>query len=522
MFTGASQVPTSHLAERWRSDDRPSAESGSIIEQGRIKRNAMLLVCQKRFLAGVLFVLVAALAAAGFVPAQADEQGQSKEQAKSANKIAHRIVRVSGTKVRQPAEVSVAIDPLNLDHVVAVSVQNRRRGEAIGNAIYTTEDGGRSWQTILTANPENRRQGDDAVTFGPDGVAHHSYISFTGIRTDRPLRAANGIFISSCRDGATWEAAVPVVDHINSVQPFEDKPYLIVDGSVKSPYRGNLYVSWTRFDVYGSKDPAHKSHIYFSRSLDCGRSFGPVQRISDTPGDCRDSSNTVEGAMPAVGPKGEVYVAWAGPKGLVFKKSIDGGWSFTPEQVVAEISGGWDSEAPGLTRHNGLPVTAVDLSSGRNRGSIYAAWTDRRNKDLDVFLTASRDGGKTWSQPLRVNDDPRGNGKDQLFAWMAIDPADGSINILFYDRRDLEGTLTGLTLARSVDGGKTFVNHRLAQEPFRCYKEVFFGDYIGVAGRGGRVIGVYPHFISPKEVAISAAIFRFRPGSQETLSDGTP
>jgi hypothetical protein len=451
--------------------------------------------------------------------ALADEPAKSGLRARSAKSASHRIVRVSGARARRPVEVSVAINPLNPDHMIAVSTEDRRQGEGISDALYTSEDGGRNWLTNLAANPEHRRQGDDAVTFGPDGVAHRCYISFTGIRTDRPLRAANGIFLSSLRNGATWEAPVAVIDHINSVQPFEDKPYLSVDGSEKSPFRGNLYVSWTRFDVYGSKDPAHKSHIYFSRSVDGGRSFGPARRISDTPGDCRDSSNTVEGAVPAVGPQGEVYVAWAGPKGLVVKKSIDGGWSFTAEQTVAEITGGWDSDAPGLSRHNGLPVTGVDVSSGSHRGSVYVAWIDRRNKDLDVFLIASRDGGKTWSGPVRVNDDPRGNGKDQLFAWMAVDPFDGSVDILFYDRRDLEGTLTGLTLARSVDGGKTFVNHRLAQKPFRCYKDVFFGDYIGVAARGGQVVGLYSHFTGRKEVALSAAIFHFKPGSQETLAD---
>ena len=38
-------------------------------------------------------------------------------------------VRVSGPEVRHPVEVSVAINPLNPDHVIAVSTQNRRRGE---------------------------------------------------------------------------------------------------------------------------------------------------------------------------------------------------------------------------------------------------------------------------------------------------------------------------------------------------------------------------------------------------------
>jgi len=212
-------------------------------------------------------------------------------------------------------------------------------------------------------------------------VVHRSYIAFDGLRVPRPLRAVNGIFTSSSPDGLTWKAPVPVVDHINTVEPFEDKPYLACDTAGESPHRGNLYVSWTRFDVYGSKDPAHKSHIWFARSRDGGRSFAPPLRISERPGDALDHSNTVEGTVPAVGPRGEVYVAWAGPNGIVCVKSDDGGWSFGKEIAVAKNPGGWSIPAKGLPRHNGMPVTGADQSRGRDRGSVYVSWIDTRHGD---------------------------------------------------------------------------------------------------------------------------------------------
>lgn len=46
-----------------------------------------------------------------------------------------------------------------------------------------------------------------------------------------------------------------------------------------------------------------------------------------------------------------------------------------------------------------------------------------------MFLLASRDGGRTWGAPVRVNDDPKGAA--QMFTWMAVDPVDGSVNIVF-------------------------------------------------------------------------------------------
>jgi hypothetical protein len=434
----------------------------------------------------------------------------------------HQVVRVTAPGARRPAEVSVAINPVNLDHVVGVSIQAGRPGEPRNsNYAYVSEDGGRTWKTVAAPNPHGRVQGDDAIAFGPDGTVHRTYIAFDGVFAKRPDRAFTGIYTSSSTDGVRWSEPVAIVDHVNSIAPFEDKPFLCLDGAVDSPHRGNLYVAWTRFDVYGSKEPEHKSHIYFSRSRDGGRTFSAAYRISDTPGDCLDSSNTVEGAVPAVGPGGEVYVAWAGPRGIVCKKSTDGGWTFGKEVHVSDMpGGGWDTKSAARPRHNGLPVTGVDRSGGKDRGSVYVNWIDKRNGDLDVFVAASRDGGQTWEDPVRVNDDSKGNGKDQLFTWMAVDPADGSVNVLFYDRRDLEGTRTGLTLARSVDGGRTFANHRAAQEPFEFHPGVFFGDYLGLDARGGRVVGLYPHFTDPRNLAISAAVFRFKPGTQEPEGGG--
>src|SRR5207245_4583157 len=59
---------------------------------------------------------------------------------------------------------------------------------------------------------------------------------------------------------------------------------------------------------------------------------------------------------------------------------------------------------------------AVDDSSGPGKGNVYIVYCDRlpATVDYDIFLIRSTDGGMTWSAPIRVNDDPRGNGHDQF------------------------------------------------------------------------------------------------------------
>ena len=425
----------------------------------------------------------------------------------------HFVARVTDDAAIRPAEASIAINPANPDHLVAVSLQSMPPGSPvrISNFSYTSIDGGRTWRTVPAPNDHQRVHGDDAVTIGRDGVVYHSYIAFDGIRVPRPDRASSGIFVRTSRDGLAWSDPVPVVDHVNTAVPFEDKPWIGVDDGDESPHRGNVYVAWTRFDVYGSPDPQHKTHIWLARSRDGARSFTPPVQVSDAPGDAKDSDGTVEGVVPSVGVTGEVYVAWAGPAGIVFDRSLDGGYSFGTDVVVTAMPGGWDLPQPGITRHNGMPVTGVDHSRGPHRGSIYINWIDERNGDTDVFLAASRDGGATWSAPVRVNDDAKGNGRPQLFTWMAVDPSDGSVNVAFLDRRDTTGTENAVTVARSVDGGRTFRNLRVNRPPFPSDDRVFYGDYLGVDAHGGRVAVIYPVVVeTPNRLVLEAAVFDFK------------
>lgn len=283
--------------------------------------------------------------------------------------VAQQVVRVNDADAINPAEVSIAINPANPDNIVAASFQTGRppRPRA-GSYNYFSMDGGRTWKTIPVEDPKGLTQGDDTVYFGSDGSAYHAHLSFLGIRVARPPRAESGILVEASKDGGlTWNESVPAINHINSVIPFEDKPGIVVDNAPESKYKGNVYLAWTRFDVYGSADPECHSQIYFSRSIDGGKSFSMPFRISDNEGDCRDSDNTVEGAVPAVGPKGEVYLVWAGPLGLVLKKSLDGGLTFGKDKVMGPMPGGWDFSVEGLDRANGMPVTGVDLSNGPNK-----------------------------------------------------------------------------------------------------------------------------------------------------------
>ena len=282
--------------------------------------------------------------------------------------------------------------------------------------------------------------------------------------------------------GATWNNGSYA--GLNGAKA-QDKAWVAID-----PANNYIYISWTQFDEYAPvpPNPNDSSNILFSRSVDGGAHWSTPKRINRVAGDCEDSDNTVEGAVPAVGPNGEVYDAWAGPAGLVFNRSLDHGITWMNNNVyVSDIPGGWDYAIPGIYRANGLPVTCCDLSNGPFRGTIYINWTDQRNgpTDTDVWLVKSTDGGLTWNARKRVNDDPAG--KQQFFTWMTIDQTTGYLYFIFYDRRNYSDNKTDVYMAVSKDGGESFTNFRISETPFDPFSSVFFGDYNNISAHNNIV-----------------------------------
>lgn len=255
-----------------------------------------------------------------------------------------------------------------------------------------------------------------------------------------------------------------------------------------NPDNGHLIVTWTQFDDYGSKDPKDQSNILFSKSTNKGRKWSAPVQINEHSGDCLDDDLTTEGAVPAFGPNGEIYVAWAHGENIYFDYSLDGGTTWLDKDIVAsDMPGGWTQKIPGIMRCNGMPVTVCDLSNGPHRGTIYINWTDQRNgeDDTDVFFSKSTDGGKTWSPAKRINDDKTIT--HQFLTWMTVDPSTGYVYCVFYDRRNYPDNKTDVFLAMSKDGGATWTNEKISNSPFTPEESVFFGDYNNISAVKGSI-----------------------------------
>ncbi len=374
-------------------------------------------------------------------------------------------------------EPSIAVNPLNpLQLIVAYQVPAH---------VAYSEDGGAEWTAASRTAPSNYRvSGDVSVTFDNHGRAFLCYIAFDKLGTENYWAhdaTRNGVFVRRSLDGGRhWQRrAVPLLAHPTQPGiPFEDKPYIVADNS-HGPYAGNLYVGWTHFTL-------SKSVIYFSRSTDGGETWSAPIQISKVAGLPRDDNGALEGFTGVAGPHSTLYVAWADAQGIVFTSSTDGGRSFaTPRRVIETAPPYFKVED--VSRSNGFPILGMDPRTGR----LYAAWSDYRNGDVDVFVSTSTDRGQTWGAAVRVNSDPLHDGADQFFQWLAVDPTSGAANVIFYDRRgDPRNRKATLTLARSTDGGRTFANYAWTHKAFDAHDD-FIGDYTGLAAYDNRVYGVW-------------------------------
>jgi hypothetical protein len=333
-----------------------------------------------------------------------------------------------------------------------------------------------TWVNKLITSDSYGVWGDPVVIFDLNGSAYFFHLS----RPSRDQWIDRIVCQKSTDGGMTYENPGTFMGH--NPPKKQDKHWAVVDWTT-SKWRDNIYTAWTQFDAYNSRRPEDKSNIMFSSSIDAGASWSAALRINDVSGDCLDSANTTEGAVPCVSPTGELYVAWSGPVGIVFDRSTDAGITWLDNDIsVAGQPGGWEYEIEDIFRCNGLPITCCDISSSPYSGTIYINFSDVRNgeDDADIFLVKSTDKGNTWTAPKRINDDMPGNKKQQFMSWLHVDPISGALNIIFYDRRNYDDTRTDVYLARSTNGGETFTNIKISEEPFKADKAVFFGDYIAV------------------------------------------
>lgn len=381
-------------------------------------------------------------------------------------------------------ECSIAVNPTKSTNIV-IGFNDYTAGTWTPSYSYSI-DGGNSWtyggslpKGILDDDPYC----DPWLAFDSDGYCYYVALSDTDYHE---VFVCVGSPDGSGNVGPLGFGNPHIVDSGSEAK--NDKCAIAVD-KTGGAYDGNIYVVWSRCP--GGDVSGDGYQIYLRRGTRSGTiiSWSASQLVSP--------DTFTQGSQVAVGPNGEVYVAYLRmtsssiPDGdaILISKSTNGGSSFSTigttvssvDPVSWTLSGDID-----WARHASFPTLGVSMTTG----TVFVAWADDRNGDDDILISRSTNGGVTWSTTARVNDDTVSNDKDQWHPALTVTPG-GYVHVIFYDRRDSDtNEYANLYHARSSDDGVSFSNSIVTSgvtnpEAFRYWSSSSFGDYVGIDSASG-------------------------------------
>jgi len=403
-------------------------------------------------------------------------------------------------------EEMIWVSPVDSNIVMAVWRDFRLGFRKV--AIGVSTDGGYTWVDSLLTGGVYIRYSDPAIWCDRFGNFYPLAMNFSWTFYGE----CNLALWKTTDNGTSWLGPwYAVHDTVNEFA--EDKEFMTIDRTGGS-YDGNIYICWARFPS--------PTRIMFVRSTDGGVNWSDTLVVG--------SPDEVEGyssgqfSFPLVDAYGNVYVVWRGYVKINetwygcqrMVKSTDGGQSFTyPSEVIMVNNDVW--EAPGGINIYNMCAMDADITTGPYRGNIYLAvpdgTTEEPNSPSDIILVKSTDGGDTWSEPIRVNDEPEDLPIYQFHPWMVVNQ-EGVIIVFFYDQRSDPPNYVKFDsyIAFSFDGGETFTtNYRVSDvssDPYDAYTNIqrddsyqppssrsttlrpmagLLGEYIGVSAYYERV-----------------------------------
>jgi hypothetical protein len=235
-----------------------------------------------------------------------------------------------------------------------------------------------------------------------------------------------------------------------------DKQWITIDTNSASPHKNRIYAMWTVFDSITAKP-----FVSYADANPNG-----THTAWSKPFELPTAGNNPQGdtyLLPHVDGNGTVYTTVTNftdkstLTGILMDRSTDGGvsWESLPN-VVGHVS------APPLiyantTFRDGIEDTfAVGTKLINGHYPLYVSWEDYSAGVGNLILSASYNGGQTWSSPIQINDN---TSHVDAFQPNLTTAADGTVVVAFYDRRLLcpaAGSPDAVGAGLSIDNNHPF------------------------------------------------------------------
>ena len=376
----------------------------------------------------------------------------------------------------------LAVNPLDPSNLIAGYMQDWWFSTGARGAVTAvSRDGGSTWRASVphfsvcaggtAANGGGfERARAPQVTFAANGNAYVIDAPFNAVRDRR-----TGILVARSNDGgSSWSEPVQLVN-----EPVIGSGYVSNQAAaiVADPGDPNIvYASWQRVHSRGSgvgwaaegSFPHRRDGFVvdemFTRTTDGGRTWEPTRAIFQP-----HTQYDPGGHQLAALADGTIVDLVARPVGnprtgeeweLAAIRSTDRGRTWSDPTTVAPLFAveDRDPDTGGGISSGSVSVAADVTPTSPGYGTLYAVWGGRTTvpdspaADNDIILVTSRDGGRTWSAPARVDSSPAG--VDALLPAVAV-AMDGTVAVSYYDFRtntDAPGALTDVWLTHCHAG----------------------------------------------------------------------
>lgn len=376
------------------------------------------------------------------------------------------------------AEPFIRVNPANPNNVIAAWMKITGPTQ-VSIFSKSSSDGGQTWSsgTTLPHLWSSFTSADVSIDFNSSGTAYICYID-----ADQAQDSGYVMVAGSTDGGLTWNTPVKVISLLEKPDFPIDRPWIAIDRSSAST-SGNMYIMSKSVDI-----GAAPHHVWMKSSVDGGATWSSIRQVDDSI-PVGSTSNAM--AVPAVGGDGNLYAGYISYNPsqspfvrIISIKSTDGGNTFTP-YVIANLT------ASSAVTDTFYQFSYTMCANPVNNNNLIFTWTDGRYGDADILASVSDNAGVTWSAPVRINDDPQGNGVGQDMCWASFSST-GQFACAWRDRRN-GGTSSQspfeVYAMLSLDGGASFTpNYRLssAASPFINVQKG--NDFLGVSLTGNYII----------------------------------
>ena len=391
--------------------------------------------------------------------------------------------------VKDHSESDIRVDPTNQKHLIGSSkwfVSPEGYNHLMG--FYESFDGGKTWPAQghipgyegWTDNTDPVGAFDTYGNFYFFDLAYQFFYNkdgshnFTVGTSQEPNRAqpAEILGVAVRPHGATsasqWLSTVngkpDIIASYDSVGNEPDKQWITIDTSKSATSHTNrIYTMWVNFHFV---TPVPYVSYADARPDGTHTAWSTPQALPEPP-------HTATGAtylLPHVAPNGDVYTTLTNfdpahsycCASTFIDKSSDGGKTWSTVGPAIQVNAVPPLEYANTTFRDGIEDTFAVGNHLDSQGQypLYVTYEDYSAGVGNLLLTASYDGGQSWSSPIQVNDnaDPT---VDELQPNLSVAP-DGTVSVAFYDRRltcpsnGREATAAGIGLDPAAAGASNY------------------------------------------------------------------